>query len=364
VRLRLYFLLLCLLPAIPCAAISSPASIEASYGQAAGQTIETSMDRLLSRRASATEPVGAIAQRCLAADSAAPLYAARAKATVADSANVLVAMLERKAGEAGWTFENEDKSALACAGPGTMDAFHDGSCNPAGTNYMYQTSLALTCLAKAAALTGDRNYATAADSVVRASWPHGGVPPGCGGCWYYWYSYHANDAGHFVRNTNALMGMALAAVYRLEPGERLRQRIQGIANSEHHEIASGNEGYLGMSDPQFLAKPQHERARIENHLPLVAISLFEIGRTMDDMSAIEDAKSVMSTWLDCPGGGCAAKPCDKWAGDPVRCTVTSAAAPCILRKLDSKFADACETFLGHAEHLNAYQLWMVFEGLK
>lgn len=345
----------------PAAAVDT---IEQNYGANGAALILRSANAMLNNQVGAGQPAGAIAHRCLAAAQLVPILGKRALQVVQQSADELVAMAPDPVNGAGWTFRNEDKTEKACDGPGTLDAFRDGTCNPAGVRYTYQTSLALTCVARAYALTHMKAYLETAQAVVNASWPHGGTPPSCRDCFSYWYSYHPNDANRYVRNVNALMGMALSAVYDSTGERRLRQRLVQIANAEHREVAAGNFGYLGIDDPRFQANPAKESLRIDNHVPMVAQGLRTIGVTIGNSGAIEDAKSIMASWLDCPGGACARQTCKRWSGNMGSCMTTTSAAPCLFRKLDRKFADACQVFMDRAKSLSAAQLWMVLNDVR
>lgn len=340
------------------------AGLETVYGPKAAALIQRSSDIILNSAEAEGLSPNVYAQRCLAAVQLVPSFGKRAVESVRRNANALVATANDPVHGAGWTFIAEKKAEKACAGPGTFDAFGDGTCNPAGVRYTFQTGLALTCVAKAYTVTRDKAYLDTALSVVKSSWPHGGAPPSCDNCFYYWYSYHPNDADRFVRNTNTLMGMALSAVYEINHDQKIRNRLQQIANAEHHETAAGNFGYLGLADPKFRSKPDRERLRIDNHLPLVAQGSLVIGEIIGDKQSIADAKVAMNAWLDCPqGAACRNQPCERWAGDP-SCTSTAAAAPCYFRSLDERFARACDAFLARVQRLSATQLWMVLSAVR
>jgi len=358
-------LLLCatLAPAPACAQTDSPltAKLSAAFGPADAAKVSASADALLRRPISALNPVQD-ALDCFGAAALARTLGASATARVAADADALIALSNpAHTGKAGWSLPIAD-TAKNCDGPGTAITF-ETECNQAGTIFMFETGLALTCLGKAYDLTHKAEYLAAAQKAVDASWTAGGASPDCPNCFAYWYSLNAADVGRYVRNTNVLMGMGLAALYADTHDPRYAARLTQIANAERAEMAAHNFGYYGIADLRQRRDPGRERRWIDNHVPYVAKGLYEIGVAIGDPVAQDEAAKAMDVWMTCRGVDCG-NSCAQWGADPARCMVTQTAAPCFFTKRSDIFKAACQAYLDKAVKLNGYQIWAVVGGLE
>jgi hypothetical protein len=357
-------LLLCV-AVTPCSAQNDPtlaAKLAAAFGPADAAKVSASADALLRRPVSATNALQD-ALDCLGAAALAPLMGAPATARVAADADALVALSDpAHAGNAGWSLPMDD-TVKACDGPGSAITF-ETICNPAGTIYMFETGLALTCLGKAHGLTHKAEYLAAAQKAVDATWTAGGATPGCPNCFTYWYSLNPAAPGHYVRNTNVLMGMGLAALYADTHDARYAERLGQIANAERAEMDARNFGYYGIADPRQRRDPAYERRRIENHVPYVAKGLYEVGTALGDPIAADEAAKLMNAWMTCQGGDCGRYTCAQWGADSNRCMVTQTAAPCFFTTRGAPFKAACQAYLDKATKLNGYQIWAVVGGVE
>lgn len=304
-------------------------------------------------------PLG-MAIDCLASTAMAPSIGDAAIARARRMGDMLVKNADRGGdGLVGWYYD-PNSSKDACSGPGSSRGLRPGTCDPKFTKYAFQTALATTCLARLAHLTADQRYAKMALRAVEDSWTKGEAPKACPGCFYYWYSYNLNDSRRYIRNTNALMGMAVANVFSLTHDQRLRDRALAVARAEAREITAGNMGYWGIDDLRYQANPNAERQLVENHVPYVAKGLFEIGTRTDDQLAKANAERVMSSWLFCRGETCN-RGCDWVAASPT-CHATVTIAPCFVASLSELFWVACQTaFRAAGARLGDYELWATFD---
>jgi hypothetical protein len=338
------------------------AKLSAAFGPADAAKVSVSADALLKRPISATNALED-ALDCLGVAELARVLGGAATARVSADADALTALSDpAHTGKAGWGLPMDD-TAKSCDGPGSAITF-ETECNPAGTIFMFQTGLVLTCLGKAYGLTHKPDYLTTAQKAVDASWNAGGASPGCPNCFTYWYSLNAADVGRYVRNTNVLMGMGLAALFASTHDPRYAERLGAIANAEHAELAAHNFGYYGIADSRQRRDPARERRRIENHVPYVAKGLYDVGVAIGDPLAQAQAAQLMEVWMTCRGGDCGRLTCAQWGADPNRCMATQTAAPCFLARRSDAFKSACQAYLDKAEKLNGYQLWAVVGGLE
>jgi hypothetical protein len=357
-------LLLCL-ATVPCFAQDTQpltAKLTAVFGPADAAKVSAAAAALLKRPVSATNALQDSLD-CLGADELARLIGAPAAARVAADADALLALSDPvHSGKAGWALPVED-TAKNCDGPGSAITF-ETVCNPAGTIFMFETGLALTCLGKANGLTHKPEYLEAAQKAIDAGWNAGGAYPNCPNCFSYWYSLNPADVGRYVRNTNVLMGMGLAAVYADTHDAHYAERLTQIANAERVETDAHNFGYYGIADQRQRRNPAKERRLIENHVPYVAKGLYEVGVAIGDSVAQDEAARLMQVWMNCDGGDCGRLDCAHWGADPNRCMVTQTAAPCFFAKRGEPFKSACQAYLDKAEKLNGYQIWAVLGGLE
>ena len=310
-------------------------------------------------------PLQAQAQRsptislaCLAAVSSPDPAVRREARRHADQLTAMAVRVNGKPG--GWAYEREDEERN-CGGPGTLDAFGDGSCNGPETTYSYQTGLAATCLARAAIASGEPSYGRLAQSIIDRWSRIGAKPPDCTDCFYVWYSDSPNDIGRYVRNTNALMGMAAAWTYRATQADDVKGLAVAIATAEAREMRERNFGYFGVDDPKFRADPERERFRVENHLPYIAKGLRDIGVNLGRPDVVQLGIAVMRSWRDCAGQDCSRFSCKRWAGRISGCDVTQIAAPCFFASDDPEFAGLCKEVVQRLRKPNDYQVWAINE---
>ncbi len=346
----------------PAAAESGPlaAKLTDAYGPAVAQNILASSETLLDTQPQPGDSPNNTALQCFAALKLIPQFGGRALRTVEADADMLVAISGGANGEVGWSIK-PDHVDSECGVPGEQSTAHMG-CNPAGTKYAFRTALALACVAKAYAVTHKKEYLDTALAAVRSSWLHGAPTPNCANCFSYWMSYDPKDVGRYVRNVNILMAWALGAVYEDTKDPRILARIREVANSERRESAAGNEGYYGVADPQYRAKPERERVRIENHDPYLALARYDVGNTLNDEALKSSAAAILRTWLDCPESYCGGKTCKQWGGSAA-CNIEQDSAPCYFRRFGGEFAARCAQFLTRNTKFNHYEIWMALSGL-
>lgn len=261
-------------------------------------------------------------------------------------------------GRTGWTYVNADTAATRkCNRTGSLDAFSDGTCNPPETPYMIQTGYAVACLAQAGIATGDARYVNAARQAVKDSWDLGAAPAGCRDCYYYWYSYHPNDADRYVRNTNMIMGLGVAWLHAATGDEAYRRRALAVARAENREIRAGNLGYFGIDDRKYVADPAAEADRIENHIPHQVKALKDIGTLLGSAQAQEDARVMLDAFLNCKTGYCRPDNCKVWAA-PVSCKATATVAPCILADAGRSYGPRCRQVEDAIPRFNPFQVFL------
>lgn len=266
-------------------------------------------------------------------------------------------------GRVGWGPTAETKAAT-CAGPGTRAGLAAGTCNPAGTKYTYQTGLAMACLAKVGKATGETSFIATAEAAARASWAMGRDNFPCRGCFTYWPSYSPNDRDRYIRNMNVTMGMGLAALYTATGNKAYLKRARAVGNSELWEVKQDNRGYLSAADSGFAARSQSERTRTENHLPLVAIGVRDIGIATGNLAMVRAAGQIIEHWLTCTDKRCAAAGCTYWAGNLQTCNVPASLSACPLRG-QSAMADAqCRQAASRLTSWTNLALWLIYAGVS
>lgn len=304
----------------------------------------------------------AAAQTCLALAAAHRVKPSEStKTALTQLADVLVAQKDlNRDGRIGWGVPATREKKKSCPEPGMLDAFSDGTCNPVNTEYTFQTGLVVMCLAQAFEQTGESRFRQTAIQALNDSWNVGQKPAGCADCFYYWYSYSANDFNRYVRNTNVLMGAAAAWAWKVSGEPKFRERANQIANSELRELKSGNDGYFGINDRRHLENPSRENKRIENHVPWVAKGLLDIGTILKDDAIVRAAMRVQDSWQFCTDAFTCKSDCDTWAADSSRCTNTQAVSPCFFKSTSARYAQLCEAAASRIQKSpNSYQFWAV-----
>lgn len=339
-------------------AVGDPRNVEelrSDLAVVAGRRLEQGVDTNAS--------INGLAQSCLLAVALAPSFGEPARKKALAIAHTIIDRADENGdGVVGWGV-NRDADGASCAGPGTRKGLTWGrtTCNPVGTEYTYQTGLAVTCLARTFLVTGDTRSLEFAKRAADQSWRYGSTDTPCSGCFTYWPSYSPNDEGRFIRNMNVAMGMGMAWLFKATGDARYADRARAISASEHFEVGHDNRGYLGVADPQYRARPAAESTRTENHLPLVAKGLRDIGTVLRSRDTIADAVRVMDQWIECDDRRCREAECRNWAGDLSRCTTHHTLYSCWLK-------DESATALGHCTRAAArigswtdLALWLVFE---
>jgi hypothetical protein len=267
----------------------------------------------------------------------------------------------------GWIFDPQRFDNYDCGQPGAMRTYHNTTCNPRGTRYMWQTGNALVCLAKAAIATGDKRYSKAAELAVKSSWNTGIRPSDCPNCFFYWYSYAPNDRGRYVRNSNALMGAGIAWLWVATGDDRYRQRALQVANAEKREFRAGNQGYYGIDDVEYRDNPADRADYIDNHVSTVVKMDYDLAVLLNRPDLMLDVVKLWSRWNTCDNKRCLSKPC-LYTGAAPSCQSSYTFTPCILAKQSPAAAACCNTALEYAEgykkRLSTFAIWHVFDVVR
>lgn len=314
----------------------------------------------LPRRSHELEPqlqFESIAFRCLALATAERRKPqSRVMVSLKDLADGLVVNSDlNRDGQVGWGLApHRDKNT--CSGPGSWDAFKDGSCNPKNTEYMFQTALVVRCLSETYDLTKNIRYLQVAKRAISDSWTIGTDNiPGCSKCFAYWYSYNKNDAGRYVRNTSILMGSAVAHLYRITGIDKYKQRATAVANEELWEAQSGLSTYYGRLDPFTRRHPGHPV--IEDHQPLVAFALYDIGAGLETQRYDRASAKLITDWHDCSLVSCRRTICKGWSGNPDMCLNRYSFYYCSLKKLGIRYPDYCQMAERATEMPTAFEIY-------
>ncbi len=277
---------------------------------------------------------------------------------VADADRLLSLRTQDSTGRSGWPYVQAlTPAAQKCRLAGSLDAFGDGTCNPPETPYMIQTGYAVACLAQVAGITHDGKYLVAATTAIEDSWSLGVDNATCPGSYDYRYSYHDNDMGRFVRNTNAIMGVGLIWLFDVTANPKYRQRALAIARAEHCEIAAGNLGYFGMVDRRYAASPRLESKRIENHIPHQVKFLQLVAEKLSQSGAQRDARTLLHAFLTCSEPHCRPNNCAAWAV-PAECRASQSIAPC-MDTSDEQWRSACAAARAKFSRLSGFQLYLM-----
>lgn len=323
--------------------------------------VQASVVGFLDSRA-ATEPrdAGDLGWDCLAAS-------ALADAGVADAGKRLVAIADRlvaaaipgKQGIAGWTYVG--KSANSCPNGG-LDAFGDGTCNLNTTTYSFQTGLGIACLAKAGKFGARPDLLAKAQEALNywSSFAVRGTP--CSDCISFLYSDHPNDRGRFVRNVNIFMGYGAAVLGAASGNPTDLGVAKQVMRADIREREAGNMGYLGMADPQWVAKQAEASQNIENHAAAMAALIHEIGGKLDGAAERAHGKAIWQEWATCDNKRCKTADCKVWGGDAARCQATLTAAHCMFRKVDPRADAQCREYLSRVKLIPSFGIWSIVAG--
>ncbi len=308
----------------------------------------------------ASRDAGDLGWDCLAAGSLADAgvpNAAQKLQAIAD--HLVLTAIPSKSGFAGWGYQG--KSANSCP-DGGLDAFGDGTCNSRSTAYSFQTGLGIACLAKAGAIFKHNDYLAMAQDILNY-WNSFSIPrTPCPDCIYYWYSDNQNDRGRFVRNVNVFMGFG-AAMLGSASGQRGDGAIADkVMRADLSESKSGNRGYLGVADPQWIAKKAEAAQNIENHAAAMAVLIDQVGAVVGSAAYRSHGKSVWEEWATCDNKRCQVAACNVYGGDATRCQATLTAAHCAFRRVDSRADSQCREYLSRAKSVSTFGIWSAMVG--
>jgi hypothetical protein len=305
-----------------------------------------------------------LGQECLASIALQSEEGDRAIRQMRKSADRLIELSDLAGdGKRGWTVDPALTRQNNCAGPGTLRPFNHPACNPRYTKYMFETAFAIACLAKATLVTHDDRYLKVAREAIAASWSIGTNVDKCPDCFYYWYSYSPNDVGRYVRNTNALMGMAIAWAWLASGDDSYRRRAHAVASSELREMAAHNNGYFGIDDVRYRTDPSNEASYFENHAAHVIKADYDLSVIFRDKALLTHSEAYWQKWNSCSNARCL-RGCNVW-GAPPSCQNSYTFTPCILRQVFPIADAACKQATSLANQagkpLSVFALWLIFD---
>ncbi|MDD5177487.1 MAG: hypothetical protein PHQ05_13805 [Sterolibacterium sp.] len=328
----------------------------------ASKIIERSVEGLLRRKKVDTNrSANDLGWDCLAANALLEAGDLRAKdkvQSIAKQMTKIVARSKSNDSPTGWVADIQDKRCEH----GEYDAFGDGTCNSRETTYAFQTGLGIACLAKSSIALHDRSLLVVAKSVITRwqGFMMQNIP--CRGCVYYATSDNVNDKDRYVRNMNVFMAFAAASI-GVATGE---DEFYDIANrailSDIDERQSGNRGYLGKLDPEWIGNPVHEADRIENHSAAIAVLSTAIGRMLGSNKVIDHGLGVWRDWARCDNKACRNLSCSYWAGNAEQCQATHTAAHCAFRLQDPLAASQCRAYLLRTRSVPSFGVWATLLG--
>lgn len=307
---------------------------------------------LAERDALTTIGLPGLAYACLSTIASARQPNRRSLQVAADVADrLLITEIYTEGPSRGWGYEGRAN----CNGPGTADAFGDGSCNAATTAYAFQTGLAITCLARATISTRDVHYAELGQRILRY-WASLTTTP-CPSCIYFPYSDSVNDRNRYVRNTNVLMGMAAAWLYRATEHQYFADLAIGVLESEAREMRLNNTGYFGVDDPRYASLTKRPSKQMDNHYIYISKGLWDIGHVMKNGTALSLARKALVQWVTCTGADCSRLSCKQWSGNSTQCgSVPHSVAPCFISG-EAFLDEHCKRLLPGLVRPNYFQLW-------
>ncbi|MGO4572907.1 hypothetical protein [Microvirga sp. 2TAF3] len=264
---------------------------------------------------------------------------------------------QTESGGPTWSRRKEDNDLKRCPAGG-IDAFGDGTCDPPGTPYAFQSGLALTCLGRAAEVLGRQDLQKLGNGSLPYWAKRASSPAACGNCLYFWSSGNADDRNRYVRNTNIYLSLGAAAVAQNDKDWSLVKR--SVA-AESFEQRMGNQGYLGALDPQWAIKPG-EKTRTEDHMAGMAAALLSIHNLRNDPEALQLARWNYKTWANCSDSLCSLNKCSYWSGDPKQCKASATFVHCTFRQIDPNAKALCEIALSKSEKLNTGELLFILAG--
>lgn len=227
-----------------------------------------------------------------------PLYLQMAKRL----ADLLVQFKDtNRNGLIGWSLPSDYNGQPDTCSPGQHDAFGDGTCNPAGTEYTLQTDHAAMCLLEVYKETAQANLLTVANQALSDAAKQAEVQvSGCSGCLHYRYSYHKNDAHRIVRNTSAIMARSNALLYSITKDSKLLARVRGIVKAEMREYTSGYKAYVSLYDPAIKKRIY----LIDDHYPAMPALIAQVDRILGQRLYGAYVNNMMNDYINCAKDGC------------------------------------------------------------
>jgi len=271
------------------------------------------------------------------------------------AANVILSKKDSK--PIGWGASIQDQRCPE----GGYDAFGDGTCNSKDTTYAFQTGLGIACLAKASVALNDPKLLGIAKNVLDHWQTYILSKALCDGCIYFAPSDNQNDNGRYVRNMNVFMALGAATLGQATHNKAFIKIASQAMQSEIAERNSGNRGYLGKLDPQWLIKAS-ESDRIENHSAAVAVLSLEIGRLLDSDEITSHGLAVWRDWATCDNERCRKANCKYWAGNADQCQATHTAAHCAFRFGSPLASTQCQRYLKETKRVPSFGIWAVLLG--
>jgi hypothetical protein len=202
----------------------------------------------------ARDPFGVLANQAVALTRAARVVAASDPARAASYESLAAAI----ASDLVQQDTLEADGAVGWGLPVAFDAFGDGTVNPPNQIYAFQTALVSLALLDVYADTGASADLAAVEAALAHYAPSGTTTcaGGCSGCFMFWYSTNANDAGRYVKNTNVLMGLVAARLYLVTGDSQDQALAAAVYQEETYEtVQHANLRYLGVDDPISVLRP-------------------------------------------------------------------------------------------------------------
>jgi hypothetical protein len=261
-----------------------------------------------------------------------------------------------EAGGAVWSRRKEDNDLKRCPAGG-VDSFGDGTCDPPGTPYTFQSGLALACLGRAAEALQKPELRQTGNGALPYWVRQASSPAECDNCLYFPYSGNPADRNRYVRNTNVYLSLGAGAVARNEKDWSLVNRSLA---AEAFERRSGNKGYLSALDPQW-QKPS-EKDRTEDHMAGMAAALLSLHNMRSNPEALSLARWNYKTWAECSNDRCSQNRCGYWSGNPQQCKTSATFVHCMFRQIDPAAKRLCELAISRSEKLNSSELLFILAG--
>lgn len=183
--------------------------------------------------------------------------------------------------------------------PGRVDAFGDGTINPADTAYAYNQGFALWCLAEAAEATDDAErrgrYEESAlrnlRDYQRRAYIEGA--PFCDTCGFFYYSNHRNDRRRYPKNTNVLMGLGAARVGAVFDDAAAAAAAVASIRTQSREVAPD-----GQSNLDYFAEAdeRHGDRPVNTHNALEAMALLHAGEMRRSPTYLCRASGHFRAW--------------------------------------------------------------------